>query len=563
MKHSQYKRLLAVVTSLAILLTAMLSANIFVVYAEEGSEAAKAEIPYTTSDDYQSSYSSSYDYKTFDVYSADEAAAADVPAGYSGYVIKLTGDAEMGIGLDFTSQQIKLEDIHSLTMRVWVGENTREVRLANNKDFIVQNAPTAKQEWIDITVKADGTGFKGSYSFLSFENNSDGTLGTIHFCIRSNGSTGLAYVDSITLLLNDDVVEEEGGKDYFENPIGRDEIPYVRPIPSIPFSKSYKYSDMAVYTAEEAVEAGVPQGYSGHVMMIKGGYEAGMSMDMSDWQIPVALVESMTFRVYAPNNIKEVRLADASDFIVRHVPAAKGEWIDITVYADGTGFNGANFDRMINDDTTLGQFHFCLRYTDSVESVAYLDGFSFKLKADDKTAPQVQYKGETTIKSSAGKAFELQNLVAYDAQEERIILPVLTWSEGALDANGLLLEGNHTCEATFTDYYGNQTSLTLTVQVGDVDTQAPVIKFGLTTIHATAGTRVDLAKTIKVEDNYDVVTPQLTWSEGALDAQGRLLAGTHTLTITATDLTGLSSQHTVTFVVANEADAPATPTPVV
>ncbi len=495
----------------------------------------------------------SYDYTTLDIYTAAEAATAGVPEGYSDNVLKMTDatSGETGVVLDFTSWGIKVEDIESMTIRFYTDADCKDIRLGNEKSWKSLGNEPATETWTTLTVTQSAC--KG------FANNADGTLGKVALCFRY-GCT--FYVDSITFDLKEQADVGGDDKDYLKKTVARKEIPYATD--GRPAFDKYSYEDLAIYTAEEAAAAGVPEGYTGYVMMLKGKSEVGISMDLTDRNIPLGLVKSMTFRVYVPEGIAEVRLADLSgNWLVRHTPAQVDSWIDITLYPDGKGFNGGNnFTNILNEDQTLGAFDFCLRYPNGTKGTAYLDGFTFELKENDGVAPVIQYKGSTTIATSADKPFVLQDLMAYDEQEGRNIAPVLTWSEGALNENGLLQKGNHTCVATFTDAYGNKSEITLTLNVGDRDTEAPVIQFGLTTINATAGTRVDLAKTIVVTDNYDVVAPVLTWSDGAVDAYNRLQAGMHTLTITATDLTGLQSEKTVTFNVADTADAPATPTPV-
>ena len=47
-------------------------------------------------------------------------------------------------------------------------------------------------------------------------------------------------------------------------------------------------------------------------------------------------------------------------------------------------------------------------------------------------------------------------------------------------------------------------------------------------------------------DNYDDVEVVEEWSPGAVDFGGRLSEGVHTLTLTATDLSGNTTVHVVT-----------------
>lgn len=54
---------------------------------------------------------------------------------------------------------------------------------------------------------------------------------------------------------------------------------------------------------------------------------------------------------------------------------------------------------------------------------------------------------------------------------------------------------------------------------------------------------------ISCVDNYDKVNVVGEWSDGAIDFGGRLFEGTHTFTLTATDLSGNKSVHVVTVYV--------------
>ena len=53
-------------------------------------------------------------------------------------------------------------------------------------------------------------------------------------------------------------------------------------------------------------------------------------------------------------------------------------------------------------------------------------------------------------------------------------------------------------------------------------------------------------------DNYDKIDVVSEWSDGAIDFGGRLNEGTHTLTLTATDLSGNKTVHVVTVYVLDE-----------
>lgn len=83
------------------------------------------------------------------------------------------------------------------------------------------------------------------------------------------------------------------------------------------------------------------------------------------------------------------------------------------------------------------------------------------------------------------------------------------------------------------------------------DTAAPIITYeGETTFHQTAGEKPHEVKAT-AHDSYDGdITPTYTWSEGALDENGNLKEGTHTLTISAKDSAGNEAAvRTITYIV--------------
>ena len=84
-----------------------------------------------------------------------------------------------------------------------------------------------------------------------------------------------------------------------------------------------------------------------------------------------------------------------------------------------------------------------------------------------------------------------------------------------------------------------------------VDTEAPVINWGegIEVIRAAEGS-VPLFNITATDDVDGEISTVLTWSEGAFDEAGRLSKGEHTLTITATDRAGNSSERSV-FVFVN------------
>lgn len=268
--------------------------------------------------------------------------------------------------------------------------------------------------------------------------------------------------------------------------------------------------------------------------------------------IPVALVGSVNMRAYSPSFVREVRVTtDAgSSWVMRHEPAATDAWEEVSI-TDPSDI------AKLAAGGILGKFGFGMRFNGNTDAGdVYIDYISVTLKPDDGLAPVINYSGSTNIVTTAGKQLVI-DATATDALEGDVPLE-WTWSSGAIDGEGKLLEGQHTLTLTASDYYGHSSQLVLNVTVGPQDLEAPVIDFTLTSINSVVGAipRFDIEAT----DNADDVGAVITWSAGALDSRGRLTAGTHTMTITAADLSG---NETVVQVTVNVTAAFTTDKPVV
>ncbi len=134
-------------------------------------------------------------YETFDAYTAEQAATAGVPEGYTKNVWKLTAptsqgtNTETGVVLDFTNQGIKVEDIQTMTIRYYVDSECKDVRLGNGGWKSLGNNPPT-EIWSTLTVT--------NGCCAGFDNNEDGTLGKVALFFRYGYTF---YVDSITFLL--------------------------------------------------------------------------------------------------------------------------------------------------------------------------------------------------------------------------------------------------------------------------------------------------------------------------------------------------------------------------
>ncbi len=165
----------------------------------------------------------------------------------------------------------------------------------------------------------------------------------------------------------------------------------------------------------------------------------------------------------------------------------------------------------------------------------------------DKTPPVITYDGPLEITTSAEKPFVIE-VSAFDYEDNLSSEITYNWSNGALDSKGNLRVGTHTCEVVAMDIAGNTATLTLTVNVGEKATNPPVINVS-SALTAYVGIQPDFV--FEAEDEFDKVICVITWSEGALDADGKLTEGTHIMTLTATNLTGLTTTKDVTVTVVN------------
>lgn len=144
-----------------------------------------------------------YDGSAVAVMTAEEAASQNVPAGYTGSVIKMTASEQtaakyqMDIVLDFSSQKLTRSKIEGISFRVYVCSTPKdnkkhpEVRIPKPDGWILRRNVTAtKDQWITITLTDseidDLCGING------------GTLGKFALALRSEAATTM-YIDEVTV----------------------------------------------------------------------------------------------------------------------------------------------------------------------------------------------------------------------------------------------------------------------------------------------------------------------------------------------------------------------------
>lgn len=613
---------------LALLVMLSLFTSVIPVHAVETVDAT-SEIPYAS---WSSTFDSTYN-GNVTAYDAEGAKAAGVPDGYSGYVLRVqpgSNGAYAGCELDFSSQNIPVDNIKSLTFTLYLPAGHTEMRLlgeATGGSWIMRAAPDTLGAWCDITLDADGTNFQSGRSFSAFANAS-GNLGKMCLIARLGSGTDKSfYLDSVRIQYkagasNDktppvityngpteitanegDVFALNGLSAYDEYDKANAQISYewsagaldgasclkagthtctvkamdrsgnvstleitvtvavdnslirIEDIPHIPHDTAIAdavYEGALTELSESEAEAkGLPGGYKGSVYEISysaGKSYVGVCLDFSEYGIPINLVDSITFNVLVPTSYSELRMrnGNTTDWIMRCSTAPTGAWNSVVLNSDGLNFFGsAKMQTLANSNGELGSLCLIGRVSGTYEPY-YIDSIVIRLKTDDGAAPKINYTGKTDILTSSGKPFA-PAISAYDELEQRNIALVYDWSAGALDEGGNMLEGEHTCRVSATDYYGNTSYLDLNVTVGPPDVEAPEIHFFASEIFVPVGTFYRM--TPYATDNYDDVEVVEIWSAGALDPAGRLNEGVHTLTLTATDLSGNKTEKVVTVYV--------------
>ena len=320
----------------------------------------------------------------------------------------------------------------------------------------------------------------------------------------------------------------------------------------------YGSSEIVTYTAEEATAAGIPAGYENAVLKVvplETGTSSGVLLDFTKQEVPVCLVENLQFRVFIEANAGNTGNRPQARIVNPHVdnswiyqpgenPTPSGEWTEVVVENSNELFNALAIDG------NLGKFEFSVR--SNVQIPFYIDSIGYTLKANDGVAPTLSYGGSDTVYTNEGTKFDL-NATAYDEQEARSVEVEYIWADPTVvQADGSLKKGTHELTLRAQDYYGNVAEKTLSIVVEEVDREFPVININVDTVYATIGTKPIVEFT--AIDNSGEVTTGYTWSEGALDNRGRLVEGTHTLTLYAIDRSENRSQKVVTFYVSETGD---------
>lgn len=319
----------------------------------------------------------------------------------------------------------------------------------------------------------------------------------------------------------------------------------------------YGAKNVDVLSKTEAEEKGIPEGYIDSVVLVDGENTAnykGVFCDFSAYKIPISIVESITFRVYAGANGVELRIPKqggvGQHWTMRYdISNSVNKWTDVVLNNTGTNFQSQTSMENLSKDGYLDKLELALKANAEGE-VFYIDSIKVKLKADDKTAPVINYDKSTIELTENSKMIDI---TAYDSAEKRNVEVEYVWQDGVtLNENHIPnKQGTYNLTLRATDFYGNTTEKNVTVKVKQEDKEAPDIHLNIKDMYVVTGTIPCL--NVDVTDNSEMKpTVSMEWSKGALSKSGTLTTGTHTLTINAKDSSENKSQKVVTVYVSEK-----------
>ncbi|MBO5076529.1 MAG: hypothetical protein J5584_02900 [Clostridia bacterium] len=334
-------------------------------------------------------------------------------------------------------------------------------------------------------------------------------------------------------------------------------------------NSSYPDTEIREISAAEAEQAGA-KGAEGNVIVLSGADGAGCEFDYSSYNISAYGIEQIVVRAYLPDDVRAISIAiDGGETNIGRYSVAGFERGKFTEFAFGPeGINIAT-DQSLSDlgieNGRLGKFSINFRrvitsYTGeepvSDNAPVYLDSIQIILVDGAAGKPELHYNGPDKLDQTADKPFMLGEYSAYDAFEKRDLEVTARW-EGTpgVDENGIAVEGGpYTLVLEAENSFGERAEKRLTLTVRPRDTEPPQLLVNTDTLYAPAGTYATM--NVAATDNEDDVETLYLWSKNALDRYGRLQAGEHKLTLTATDLTGNTTERVLTVIVSEAGALP-------
>ncbi len=318
----------------------------------------------------------------------------------------------------------------------------------------------------------------------------------------------------------------------------------------------YGSSSVIRYSEEEAVQKGIPEGFTNEVLEVVGINNAaskGVFLDFSSYAISQKYIESIVFRVYVgaddnpSDGYPELRIPTpyaVNSWTMRYkMNDLTDQWVNVELKPTERMAECVEFATICTDGY-LDKFELAVRHN-KAGSVFYID--SIAINYLENNAPVITYNGEDHVTVAQGQALNF-DVSAHDDFDGDVEIEYVWGDPSKLDENGNPLPGEHTLTFTATDSLGKSSTLTISVTVIEPDLNAPEFSVPTDKIYVRTGTTplINVSATDDVDGDVEVVQ---TWSEGALDEKGRLTEGVHVLTLTATDSSNNSTVKAITFYV--------------
>ena len=236
----------------------------------------------------------------------------------------------------------------------------------------------------------------------------------------------------------------------------------------------YGGCNLAVVSKENASLKGVPSGFTSDAVLIASSLASSfdMSFDFTSLRYKRKHISGVSFRLYMEKNAAdnatypELRIPDGNGGWILRKPIGTqtGQWITVSLSSD-------EIDKLCPSGI-LGKFVFGVRANGVAKM--YIDSVNVEMLPRDTVAPVIG-AAVTRFKTTEGTYPTLDYITVTD--DSGAFDVTYTWSEGALDFNGRLTAGNHTCTITAIDGWDNVTTVVIYY---DVEAETPVERYTIT-----------------------------------------------------------------------------------
>lgn len=236
----------------------------------------------------------------------------------------------------------------------------------------------------------------------------------------------------------------------------------------------YGGCNLAVVSKENAELKGVPSGFTSDTVLIASSEKSSfdMSFDFSSLGYKRKHISGISLRLYMEKNA-----ADNASYPELRIPDGKGGWILRRAIGTQTGqwitvpMTSDEIDKLCPSGI-LGKFVFGVRANGVAKM--YIDSVNVETLPPDTVAPVID-AAVTRFKTTEGTYPTLDYITVTD--DSGAFDVTYTWSEGALDFNGRLNAGNHTCTITAIDGWDNETTVVIYFEV---EAETPVERYTIT-----------------------------------------------------------------------------------